>query len=122
MKKYMVIANVGGKNYLTAIIASSYSNAEHCILKDGICGKHECTITACMAFDEETMKTDTFIAAALNAYPITPVDLSLAIHDCNEKIRAKDAAENRVQEIEQQMKELADELQAAKRIFDSYAS
>lgn len=117
MKTYMMIVEVNGVNYLTRINAESESNAEHTILDLSVCGKHEYSVTACMAFDDKAMKTDTFIYNAINALPTrfnTLVDL---IEKRNAEILEKDAAEEKLRAIEKQMKDLQKELDETRKIL-----
>lgn len=117
MENYIVIAQVMNDFYLTKVKAASAYEAEHKILDLGICGRHEYGVFGSHAFDQKTMKTDTFIANALKADPISLKELSEIIEANNERIRQKDKAEARIAEIEKQMKTLAEELDQAKRIL-----
>lgn len=116
-KNHIVITVINNAYYMTNLQAESMSAAEHAILDKGICGKHEYAIVSCMAFDAESMRTETFIACALTSTSISFNDLMGIIEKRNSEIRAKDAAENRIHEIEKQMKALAAELEAAKAIL-----
>lgn len=117
MKNYIAIARIADTEYMVTLKAESLYSAEHAILDMGICGRHEYGVDSCMAFDADSMKTDTFIVYALSAATISLAELSGIICTRNAEIAAKDAAEDRIREIEKQMKELAKELEAAKRII-----
>ena len=115
--KYMVIAKVRNSWYMTKVEASNQCGAEHFILDMGICGHHEYGVEAATAYDAKAMKTDSFIGMALSANPVSLVELAEIIEANNARIKAKDEAEDRIREIEKQMKTLAEELEAAKRIL-----
>lgn len=117
MTGYMVIAKVNGVEYLTKVFAESEYNAEHKILDQGICGKHLYGVDACMAYNTKAMKTDTFIYNAIIAEPIAYESLIEIINYRNEEIKKQDEAENRIFEIEKQMKALQAELDKAKAIL-----
>lgn len=106
MKDFMVIATVGGVDYLTKVRANASAGAEHVVLDKGICSRYGYGVTACMAFDAKAMKTDAFIGAALGAQPIAFDDLCKIIDSVNTKLAAKDAAESRLKEIEKQIEAL----------------
>ena len=112
--KYIVIARVANKEYLTKVEAESATSAEHLILDEGVCTRFGYGVDGSMAFDSKTMKTDTFIGSALSAEPISYLDLVDIIHRHNENLKEKVAAHDRIAEIEKQMKALAAELEAAK--------
>jgi hypothetical protein len=115
--KYMVIASVDTKEYLVSIEASSLINAEHLILDLGICGRHEYGVEGATAFDAKGMKTDTFISWAMRAETISMEELARIVEARNARIRAQDEAENRIHEIEEQMKRLSEELEAARKVL-----
>ena len=117
MQYYIVITGIRNDLYLTRILASSACSAEHFILDKGICGRHGYGVDTVMAYNEETMQTDTFAFSAIRADPISLGELSEIIEANNERIRQKDKAETRIAEIEKQMKTLAEELDQAKRIL-----
>ena len=117
MKTYTIIATVNGVDYLTRVNAESESGAEHTILDLSVCGKHDYSVTACMAYDDKAMKTDTFIYNALNALPIGFNALTELIEKRNTKILEKDAAEERIRAIEKQMEDLQKQLDEAKTIL-----
>lgn len=112
--KYIVIARVANKEYLTKVEAETLLAAEHLILDEAVCTKFGYGVDAAMAYDNKSMKTDCFIGNALSAEPISYIDLVNIIHRHNEYLKEKVAAENRIIEIEKQMKALATELEAAK--------
>jgi hypothetical protein len=118
MKQFMIIAKVKDTEYLTKVNAESEISAEHMILDLSVCGRHTYGVTACMAYDAKAMKYDTFIYSAINATPVDFETLTLIISDRNAEILEKDAAEHRIQEIENSIKELTKELEEAKRIFN----
>ena len=117
MADYMIIATVNGVDYLTKVSAESESSAEHAILDLGVCGKHDYSVTACMAYDAKSMKTDTFVYNALNALPLGFNALVELIEQRNAQILSKDAAEEKIRDIEKQMKELQMQLNEAKAIL-----
>lgn len=113
--KYIVIASVANKEYLTKVEADSALSAEHAILDEGICTRFGYGVDGAMAYDNKLMKTDCFIGSALSAEPISYIDLLAIIKRHNENLREKVAAHDRIVEIEKQMKKLAEELEAAKK-------
>jgi len=115
--KYIVIARVANKEYLTKVEAQSLLSAEHLILDQGICTKFGYGVDGACAYDNKTMKTDCFIGSALSAEPIGYLDLVDIIRRHNENLKEKVAAHDRIIEIEKQMKTLAAELEAAKAIL-----
>lgn len=124
MKNFYVVARVNGVEYLTKASAESACMAEHMFLDAGICGKHEYGCDACMAYDANAMKTDAFIGAALHSEPISMYELMMKIEENNNRIKAKDAAEEeyinqqkRVSEIKKQLEEAENALIAARRAF-----
>lgn len=117
MKAYMIIATVNGIDYLTKLNAESESSAEHAVLNLSICGKHTYGVTACMAYDDNAMKYDTFIYSALSAKAVSFDELKEIIDKRNKEIAEKDAAEERIRHIEKQMKQLAEELEEARAIL-----
>lgn len=99
--KYMVIARVNGVDYLTRIEADSNIQAEHLILDEGICGRHDYGVSACTAYNSVDMKTDYFISAALNADRMVDLDTLFDIIDKNnDRIRRADQREKTGEEIE----------------------
>lgn len=115
--KYIVIVTIANDMYMTKVVATSLCGAEHKIMDLGICGRHEYGVKGATAFDANGMKTDTFIAMAMKADPVSMEELAEIIEAENVRIKAKDEAEDRIQKIEKQMKQLAEELEAAKRIL-----
>lgn len=115
MQYYIVITGIRNDLYMTRVLAPSACSAEHFILDKGICGKHGYGVDTAMAYDEETMKTDTFAFSAIRADPISLSELSEIIEANNAWIKAKDEAEDKVREIEAQMKKLSEELEKAKK-------
>lgn len=117
MKVYMIIARVNAMDYLTRVYADSDGGAEHKVLDLGICGKHTYGVTNCIAYDETTMKYDQFIYNALNAQPISFDNLKEIIERRNDEIRKSDEAEERIKEIENQIKALQMELESTRAIL-----
>lgn len=117
MKAFMVIARVNDIDYLVKVNADSESAAEHTILDRSYCGRHDYGVTACMAYGEKAMKTDTFIVNALNANPVGFAELTEIIDARNVTIRTRDEAERRVEEIKAQMERLEKELAEAQAIL-----
>ena len=115
--KYIVIATVANDRYMVNIEASSLTRAEHMVLELGICGRHEYGVNGATAFDAKGMKTDTFIAMATTADTVSMEELKTIVDAQNAWIKAKDDAEDKIREIEKQMKQLTEELEAAKRIL-----
>ena len=118
MKFYFVIAQVNGKDFLTKVQANSILDAERLILDKSVCGIHTYGVTACTAYDESTMKYETFYMNALKAELIGFEMLVDIIEKRNAEIIAKDKAEKRIKEIEKQIKHLQNELEINKNIFD----
>lgn len=117
MENYMVIAKVNGVNYITKVEAISALSAEHKILELGICGKREYSVEACMAYDYKAMKTETFIASALKAEPISLDVLKVKIEVRNFEIRKRDNAEKEIERIQKQIKELEKQLEENKKLL-----
>lgn len=115
----MVIARVGDVDYLVNIEAESLYLAEHKILDLGVCGKHTYGVTACTAYDAETMKTDTFVFFALYAKTISVEELFDIIDRRNEEIARKDEAEDRIEEIKDTIDKLQKELEDMKKILEN---
>ena len=115
--KFIVIARVANKDYLTKVEAGSLLGAEHKILDEGVCTKFGYGVDAAMAYDSKSMKTDCFIGNVLSAEPISYLDLLDIIHRHNDNLKEEAAAHDRIIEIEKQMKQLAEELEAAKKIL-----
>lgn len=119
LTNYMVIARVKDVDYLVTIEAESLYQAEHKILDLSVCGKHTYGVTACTAYDAETMKTDTFVFFALYAKTVRTEELFDIIDRRNEEITRKDEAEDRIREIEDTMDKLQKELEDMKKILES---
>jgi hypothetical protein len=119
LTNYMVIATVNNVDYLVNIEAESLYKAEHKILDLSVCGKHTYGVTACTAYDAETMKTDTFVFFALYAKTVSAEELFNIIDKRNEEIARKDEAEDRIKEIEDTMDKLQKELEDMKKILES---
>lgn len=124
MKSFYIIAKVANAKYITKIGAETAISAEHMVLDAGICGKHEYGCEACMAYDADMMKTDTFTGAAMAAEPVSLYELMMKIEENNARIKAKDAAEEeyinqqkRVAEIKKQLEEAEKALIEARRAF-----
>ena len=117
MKAYMIIVTVNGVDYLTKVNAESESSVEHAVLNLSVCGKHTYGVTACMAYDTNAMKYDTFVYHAIGANPVSFDALKEIIEKRNAEIREKDMAEEAVRTIEKQMKDLQKQLEEAKAIL-----
>lgn len=111
---YFVIATIDNADYLTKIKAETARAAEHAILDLGVCDEHTSRVTACMAYPGIGVKLDIFISHALSANPVSFDELKKIIRARNAEILDKDAAEERIEKIEKQMKELQKELEEAK--------
>lgn len=118
MKVFYIIARVNNQDYLTKVIAESAYRAEHIILDEGICGKHEYGCDACMAYDADAMKTDSFIGAALGAQPISFDGLMQKIDENNARIKARDAAEERINLQQKRIKELQKQMEEAEAALE----
>lgn len=114
---YIVMAKVNGIDYLTSVTAETTIGAEHKVLDLGICGKHTYGVTGCTAYDINDMKYDSFRYHAILSNPVSFEELTSIIEKYNAEIREKDEAEARIEEIEKQMKALADEMAKAKAIL-----
>ena len=119
MKHFMVIASVSGIDYLTNVESDTEYGAEHKVLDLGICGKHDYTVTACMAYDSHAMQYETFRYSAITATPISFNDLKIVIDNRNAEIQQKDYAEERIVELTKKLEETKKELDAAKKLFES---
>lgn len=115
INRFLVHAMVDSKDYLVNVIAESESAAEHYVLDMGICGRHEYGVEAAQAFDFNGMKTDFFRNLALLSDTVSMNELLQIVDKRNHTIRQKDAAEDRIREIEAQMKQLQKDLEEAKR-------
>lgn len=105
MERYMVIATINGKDFMCSVDATSAYAAEHMILDLGICGKHKYGVEACMAYDAEAVKTDTFIGAMLSANTVSWAEIVDIIDERNAEIHTSDEAEERIVEIDKLIKE-----------------
>ena len=105
MERYMVITTINGKDFMCSVDATSAYAAEHMILDLGICGKHKYGVEACMAYDKEAVKTDTFISAMLFANTVSWAEIVNIIDERNAEIRASDEAEAHIYEIDKLIKE-----------------
>lgn len=126
MKVFYIIAKVWKAQYITKISAESAYQAEHMILDQAICGRHEYGCDACMAYDIKMMKTDTFIANALAAEPVSLYELMMKIEKNNARIKAKDAAEAEIEDkrklvekLKEQMAEAEKALIEARKAFEA---
>lgn len=121
MKKYMVVAHLKDRAYLTAVEADSALQAEHQIIDLGVCGRCEYAVTGAQAFDAEAMRTDTFVGLALGAQPITlealaPIVEARGIH-IREKERLQELLGKKEAELERlqaQARELRDQIMTIK--------
>ncbi len=105
--EYMVIARVNGVDYLTRIEADSDLQAEHLILDEGICGRHEYGVSACTAFNSLAMLSEYFKTVALNADRMVDLDTLLDIIDKNnDRIRRADQREKAQDEVEELKKRI----------------
>lgn len=105
MERYIVIAKINGKDFLCSVDATSAYAAEHMILDLGICGKHKYGVEACMAYDKETVKTDTFVGAMLSANTVSWAEIVDIIDERNAEIHSSDEAEARIVEINKLIEE-----------------
>lgn len=100
MERYMIIAKIHGKDFLCSVDATSAYAAEHMILDLGICGKHNNSVEACMAYDKDAVKTDTFVWSMLSANTVSWAEIFDIIDERNAEIHASDEAEERIAEID----------------------
>ena len=114
---YIVMAKVNGIDYLTSVTAETALGAEHKVLDLGICGRHTYGVTGCTAYDINDMKYDSFRYHAILSNPVSLEELTSIIEKHNAEIRERDEAEERIRQIEQQMKALEDEMAKAKAIL-----
>ena len=120
MAKMYVVTRVAGKAYLIKTEAESMGGAESKILENAVCGAmNEYSIEAAQAFDEKSMKTDTFIWMALEAEPISMEDFKEIVEKRNEELierkkaeeklfadqRALDDLKARVEQLEREIKD-----------------
>lgn len=119
MKHFMVIVRINGTDYLTNVESDTEYGAEHKVLDLGICGKHDYTINACMAYDVHAMQYETFRCSAITATPISFDDIKIVIYNRNAEIQQKDYAEERIATLTKKLEETKAELDAAKRLFES---
>ena len=77
MNNYYVIADVNGNSYLTKVEAYSLGGAEHRILDLSIYSNttHEYSVQSVQAFDIDGMSTDFFRCRAMEARPVSFVEL-----------------------------------------------
>lgn len=115
--KYVVIATVNLIRYMVNVEADSHYGAEHAILDLGYCGRHEYGVETAQAFGSKDMKTDTFIAMAMQSQTISRQEIIDLVTERNRQIVAKEKAEERIQQIKKQMEQLTKELEDAKRIL-----
>lgn len=111
MKKFIVISKINSRDYMTKVDSSSLLAAEHLILDRAYCGLHEYGVESCMAYDEEGMKTDTFVYSALNARTVSLTELYTIIEKNNERIISQDKKERRIREINKEIEKLKAELE-----------
>ena len=110
MNTYLVIAQVNDIDYLVKVMAGSLNEAEHLILDKGYTGKHTYGVTASMAFDKQSMRTDTFICSALDAEPVSFGEFIKIVAARNDEIRKSDEKENRINELKKNIKVMSEEL------------
>ena len=118
MEKYIVIAKVNGTDYLTRTNAESEINAEHSILNWGRCSKFGYGVEACMAYNFDAMKTETFRGHALNAEPVSLSELKSIIAERNAELIMKEQAESEIEKIEKEIKRLTEKLAEDKKILE----
>lgn len=114
MNDYMVIAKVGTTDYLTRISADSIYEAEHKILDLSFCGTHTYGVLSCNAYDDSTITSDDFLFSAFHSQPVSFDNLKEIIERRNDEIRKSDEKEQRIWEIEIQIKALQAELKLLK--------
>lgn len=114
MNDYMVIAKVGTTNYLTRFLADSIYEAEHKVLDLGFCGKHTYGVISCNAYDDRTVTSDNFLFSAFHSQPVSFDELKEIIECRNDEIRRSDEKEERIAELETQIKALQAELKLLK--------
>lgn len=121
MKRYMVVAHMADKAYLTAVEADSALQAEHRIIDLGVCGRYEHAVLGAHAFDAESMRTDTFVGLALRAQPITLEALTSIVEARNHRIRVKEQLRDQLEKksaelgrLRAQAQELEDQIMTIK--------
>lgn len=114
MTKYIVITRVAGKYYMTSVEAESLLSAEYIILGKSYIGRHTYGVESCMAFDSDTVKTDTYVGYALNSDTVSIDQLSEIIANRNCEIRLADEAEAKVRDLEKRIAALNEELRKTK--------
>lgn len=114
INNYMVMARVNGTDYITKVQASNLSHAEHIILDQSYCGKSRNGVEACIAFGADDMKTDAFVGACLGAEPVDYNVLSETIHEYNEFIKYEERRTAEIADIEEQINQLTERLNALK--------
>lgn len=118
MKTFYVFVLVNSTCYITKVDSESAYNAEHKFLDRGFVGRHECSVSACQAFDVEGMKTDTFVGMAMNAMPMPYVSVVGRICKRNREIQNKDRLERlneEITEMEQKLEELKKQREELRR-------
>lgn len=116
---YYVCVCVNGTQFLTDIYATSLSVAEHYFLDESVCGRTEYGVESCLAFDRESIKTDTFVTCALNSKAVS-IDLLLyIIRDRNEEIVKKDKAREEKEKLEKEMKRINSRIKELSEILVS---
>lgn len=108
--KYIVIARVANREYLTKVEAESLLSAEHLIIDNGVCTKFGYGVDGACAYDAKTMKTDSFIGSALGAEPIAYLDLVDIIRRHNENLKEKVAAEETIRKNKKLLAEMWDKI------------
>lgn len=108
MERFMVVATIGKEDFLVRVMADSAYKAEHLVLDQSYCGKHEYGVSACQAFDAEGMKTETFQWKAIGSETVSFVELTAIIKERNEDIKRADEREGLIREIERKKKEIED--------------
>lgn len=106
MERFMVVAKVGKEDFLVRVMADSAYAAEHLVLDQSYCGRHEYGVDACQAFDAEGIKTETFQWKALGSETVSFVELTATIKERNEEIKKADEREELIREIERKKKEV----------------
>lgn len=105
---YIVFTEIKGASYSVSVKAYSPAGAEHKILDLGIydSGTHEYTVNNALAFDSDSMKTDSFIGMALNAQTISYDELKNIVDAINKRTKRLIEIEKEIERVDAQIAEL----------------
>lgn len=109
---FHVIVELGNHSYYSQVEAESNAGAEHMIIDKGYCGRHGYGVNACLAFSCKDIDTDTFCCCLCTSKPVSLPELYALIAERNAELASQDRAEKRIEELEDQIKDLTAELKA----------